>query len=125
MTTDVAGSTGGAVESKGLKSGALGLMAATVVGVASTAPGYSIAATIGFVAFYVGYQSPAIMWIAFIPMACIASAFFYLNRADPDCGTNFSWVSRDLTAQRLDGWVEQRGRRPRDRWRRRSRRGRP
>lgn len=49
MTTDVAGASGGAVDSKGLKGGALGLMAATIVGVASTAPGYSIAASLGFV----------------------------------------------------------------------------
>ena len=101
-TTDVAG-PGGAVESKGLKGGALGLMAATVVGVASTAPGYSLAATLGFIAYYVGFQSPAIMWIAFIPMACIAAAFFYLNRADPDCGTNFSWVTRAIGPK--SGWM--------------------
>ena len=94
---------GGAVESKGLKGGALGLMAATVVGVASTAPGYSLAATLGFVAYYVGYQSPAIMWIAFVPMAFIAAAFFYLNRADPDCGTNFSCVTRAISPR--SGWM--------------------
>jgi amino acid transporter len=102
MVTEVVG-PGGAVESKGLKAGALGLMAATVVGVASTAPGYSLAATLGFIAYYVGFQSPAIMWIAFIPMACIAAAFFYLNRADPDCGTNFSWVTRAIGPR--SGWM--------------------
>jgi len=102
MATEVAG-PGGAVESKGLKTGALGLASATVVGVASTAPAYSLAATLGFVAAVVGFRSPAIMWIAFIPMACIASAFFYLNRADPDCGTNFSWVTRALGPR--NGWM--------------------
>lgn len=104
VDTEVVGpGAGGSVESKGLKAGALGLMAATVVGVASTAPGYSLAATLGFVTFYVGLRSPAIMWIAFIPMACIASAFFYLNRADPDCGTNFTWVSRAIGPK--SGWM--------------------
>jgi hypothetical protein len=34
---------------KGLKSGALGLISSTVVGVASTAPAYSLAATLGLV----------------------------------------------------------------------------
>ena len=34
---------------KGLKGGALGLVAATVIGVASTAPAYSLAATLGFI----------------------------------------------------------------------------
>jgi hypothetical protein len=34
---------------KGLKSGALGYLSNLVIGVASTAPGYSIAATLGFI----------------------------------------------------------------------------
>ena len=105
MATDVAG-PGGAVESKGLKTGALGLASTIVIGVASTAPAYSIAATLGFVTFYVGLKAPAVMWIAFLPMACIAAAFFYLNRADPDCGTNFSWVTRAMGPRTgwLGGW---------------------
>src|SRR5689334_13747317 len=106
MATDVVGRAGGAVDSKGLKEGALGLASATVVGVASTAPAYSLAATLGFVTYYVGAKAPAVMWVAFIPMACIASAFFYLNRADPDCGTNFSWVTRSMGPRTgwLGGW---------------------
>jgi amino acid transporter len=97
MATDVSKSSGGAVESKGLKAGALGLVSATVVGVASAAPAYSLAAVLGFVvAAGVGFKSPAVMWISFIPMGCIAVAFFYLNRADPDCGTNFTWVTRAI-----------------------------
>ena len=94
---------GGAVESKGLKPGALGLMAATIIGVASTAPGYSLAASLGFVTAEVGLKAPAVMWLAFIPMACIAAAFFYLNRADPDCGTNFAWVTRAMGPR--TGWM--------------------
>ena len=116
MATDVSvGDTGGAVESKGLKDGALGLASATVIGVASTAPGYSLAATLGFVTARGRLpRSPAIMWIAFIPMACIAVAFFYLNRADPDCGTNFSWVTRAIgPPHRLAGRLEQHDGRPR------------
>jgi amino acid transporter len=98
--------SGGAVESKGLKGGALGLISTTIVGVASTAPAYSIAASLGFVTLAVGAKAPAVMWMAFIPMACIASSFFYLNRADPDCGTNFSWVTRSMgpTWGWLGGW---------------------
>jgi len=41
-------------------------------------------------------KSPAIIWISFIPIAFIAAAFYYLNRADPDCGTNFTWVTRSF-----------------------------
>ena len=94
---------GGAVDSKGLKPGALGLMSATVIGVASTAPGYSLAASLGLVTAEVGFKAPAVMWLAFIPMACIAAAFFYLNRADPDCGTNFAWVTRAMGPR--TGWM--------------------
>lgn len=96
MAIQSAESAGGAVESKGLKSGAISLASATVIGVASTAPGYSLAATLGFITAYVGFKSPAIIWISFIPIAFIAAAFYYLNKADPDCGTNFTWVTRSF-----------------------------
>ena len=65
----------GKVEQKGLKRNAIGYVSNVVIGVASTAPAYSIAATLGFVTFYVGLKAPAIMWISFLPMACIAAAF--------------------------------------------------
>ena len=39
---------------KGLKAGALGFMSSVVIGVASTAPAYSLAATLGFVTAVVG-----------------------------------------------------------------------
>ena len=106
MATEVAG-PGGAVESKGLKTGALGLASATVIGVASTAPAYSLAATLGLRdVLRRASRLPAIMWIAFLPMGCIAAAFYYLNRADPDCGTNFSWVTRAMGPRTgwLGGW---------------------
>ena len=49
MTTDDTGSsgTGGTVDSKGLKGGSLGLLSSVVVGMASTAPAYSLAAVLG------------------------------------------------------------------------------
>src|SRR5689334_19820972 len=59
---------------KGLKSGALGLVSSIVVGMASTAPAYSLAASLGFVVAtsngddIVGVKAPAIMLLAFVPM---------------------------------------------------------
>ncbi len=41
--------TGAATGEKGLKSNAIGYASNLVIGVASTAPGYSLAATLGFV----------------------------------------------------------------------------
>jgi hypothetical protein len=79
---------------KGLRAGALGMLSGIVIGVASTAPGYSLAASLGLVVAAVGLQAPAIMFLAFIPMLIIAAAYYHLNRADPDCGTTFSWVTK-------------------------------
>ena len=85
---------------KGLKSGALGLVSSVVVGMASTAPAYSLAASLGFVVAttngdgIVGVKAPAIMLLAFVPMFLIAVAYQELNRAEPDCGTTFTWATR-------------------------------
>ena len=89
---------GPAVGGKGLKAGALGYTSNLVIGVASTAPGYSLAATLGFVVAVggVGLHAPAVMIVAFIPMLLIAAAYNYMNKADPDCGTSFTWVTRAM-----------------------------
>ncbi len=94
---------GGGVLDKGLKVGALGLASTIVIGVASTAPGYSLAASLGLVTSVAGAQAPAILWLAFIPMLFIAAGYFYLNRADPDCGTSFTWATRTLGP--IPGWL--------------------
>lgn len=88
---------------KGLKGGSLGLVAVVVIGVASTAPGYSLAASIGLVTGEVGVKAPFVMLFAFVPMACIAASFYYLNKADPDCGTNFTWGVRAFGPKA--GWI--------------------
>src|SRR6476469_10474963 len=90
---------------KGLKKDALGFVSGVVIGVASTAPGYSLAASLGLVGAVtgVGLQAPAVMLLAFVPMLLIASAYYYMNRADPDCGTTFSWVTRAMGPS--TGWI--------------------
>ena len=85
---------GSAPGEKGLKGDALGLISSIVIGVASTAPGYSLAASLGLVVAAVGLAAPAIMWVAFIPMLLVATSYYYLNRVDPDCGTTFSWGTK-------------------------------
>lgn len=91
---------------KGLKTGALGLVSSTVIGVASTAPAYSMAASLGFVTLALGATgvlAPSILLIAFLPMLFIAAAYYYMNRADPDCGTTFVWVTRAMGPK--SGWM--------------------
>ncbi len=92
---------------KGLKHGALGLISSTVVGVASTAPAYSLAATLGFVVAAIGLQAPVITIVAFIPMLFIAYGYKELNNADPDCGTTFTWGVRAFGPKTgwLGGWA--------------------
>ena len=79
---------------KGLKSGALGLISSTVIATASVAPAYSIAATLVFVVLAVGLQSPIVAILAFVPMLLTSIGYREMNRADPDCGTTFTWATR-------------------------------
>ena len=85
---------GSAPGDKGLKGGALGLVSSVVIGLASTAPAYSLAASLGLIVVIAGEKSPSIMLIAFIPMYLIAVAYRELNEAEPDCGTTFTWAGR-------------------------------
>ena len=79
---------------KGLKAGALGLVSTTVMGVASTAPAYSLAATLGFIVVVVGLGAPIVAVLAFIPIFLTSIGYSELNKADPDCGTTFTWATR-------------------------------
>ncbi len=82
------------VAEKGLKSGALGLISSTVIATASVAPAYSLAATLGLIVVAVGLKSPAIAVAAFIPMLFASIGYNEMNKADPDCGTTFTWATR-------------------------------
>ncbi|WP_232246727.1 APC family permease [Kitasatospora mediocidica] len=88
---------------KGLKTGALGLFSSVAIGLASTAPAYSLAATLGLIVVGVGLQAPIITILAFIPMLLIAFAYKELNAADPDCGTTFTWAARAFGPR--TGWM--------------------
>lgn len=79
---------------KGLQHGALGLWGSVVIGLASTAPAYSLAATLGYVVLAVGDKAPAMFIVAFVPMLLTAVAYRELNRAAPDCGTTFTWGTK-------------------------------
>src|SRR6266516_7632153 len=88
---------------KGLKSGALGLISSTVIATASVAPAYSIAATLVFVVGAVALQAPAIAVLAFVPMLLTSIGYSELNKADPDCGTTFTWATRAFNPR--TGWA--------------------
>jgi amino acid transporter len=88
---------------KGLKSDALGLVSSVVIGVASTAPAYSLAATLLFVVVLVGVKAPSVAVLAFIPIFFCSIGYSEMNKADPDCGTTFTWGARAFGPK--TGWA--------------------
>ena len=90
-----------------LQPDAVGFFDALVIGLAATSPAYSLAAILGPVVALVGVHAPGVLLASFVPMLLIAGAFAALNRADPDCGTTFSWVTRAMGpwAGWIGGWA--------------------
>ncbi|MCP8998299.1 APC family permease [Pseudarthrobacter sp. RMG13] len=103
---DSGGGAGGAVPDKGLRAGILDLGDSVMLGLASTAPVYSLAATLGLIVAVNGNYTPLILLLGFIPVLFIAYAFRELNSAMPDCGTTFTWSRRAFGpwAGWLGGW---------------------
>ncbi|MEI2818908.1 MAG: hypothetical protein V9E81_01270 [Marmoricola sp.] len=48
-------------------------------------------------------KAPLIMILAFVPMYFIAVAYAELNKAEPDCGTTFTWAARAFGTR--VGWM--------------------
>ncbi|WP_285319195.1 APC family permease [Pseudarthrobacter sp. lyk4-40-TYG-27] len=112
MSTDITttggpGSGPGApVPGKGLRAGILDLGDSVMLGLASTAPVYSLAATLGLIVAVNGNYTPLILLLGFVPVLFIAYAFRELNSAIPDCGTTFTWSRQAFGpwAGWLGGW---------------------
>ena len=90
---------------KGLKPNAIGYISNLVIAVASTAPAYSLAATLGFIVAVsgVGTHAPAVLIVSFIPILFVSVGYRFFNLADPDAGTTFAWVTRAFGPQ--IGWI--------------------
>src|SRR5207244_5039546 len=75
---------------------AIGFLSNVVIGVASTAPAYSLAATLGYIVAEegIGTHAPAVLLASFVPMLLVSLGYRYLNKADPDAGTTFAWTTR-------------------------------
>ena len=90
-----------------LKKGALSILDDVVIAVSSTAPAYSIGTTLAALALAVGLGGPAAIWVGFLPVTGIAIAYYYMNRANPNCGTSYCWTSKALHPSLgfISGWV--------------------
>lgn len=109
MTAEPGGQGVGELQRGGLKANAVSFASNVVIGTASTAPAYSLAAVLGFIAAVAGVAvgSPAVILVSFVPMLFVAFAFKHMNEADPDCGTTFAWATRAFgpTVGWIGGWA--------------------
>ncbi|MGW1892736.1 APC family permease [Streptomyces sp. NPDC002004] len=86
---------------------ALGVKDGVAIAASSTAATTSIGIGMGTLAVYAGRQTPALLILAFMPIAGIALAYARLNRTEPNCGNGYTWVGRTLGPWPgfLTGWV--------------------
>jgi amino acid transporter len=105
VSESIQAETASAPGTKGLKADAIGYVSNLVISVASVAPAYSLAATLGFIVAVggVGVHAPAVLIVSFIPILFVSVAYRFFNLADPDAGTTFAWVTRGFGPQ--IGWV--------------------
>jgi len=90
-----------------LRHGVLGLFDSVIMGVAGSAPGYSIAGTTTVLFVTVLYGGAAALLYCGIFMFGIVFAFSYLSRDDSHAGAAYSWVRRALhpILGYLSGWA--------------------
>lgn len=81
---------------KGLRRGSVSLVGAVAIGLAATAPAYSLTGALGYAALEVGYQLPIVFIISVIPMMFVALAYKHLTDAARDAGTVFTWGSKTI-----------------------------
>src|SRR6185437_6275172 len=76
-----------------LKAGALSLFESVVMGIAGSAPGYTIAVTTAVLLGIAGTLSPGALLIFAVPMLGIAVAYKALNRRHVSAGAAYQWTS--------------------------------
>src|SRR3954464_15280327 len=76
-----------------LKAGALSLFESVVMGVAGSAPGYTIAVTTAVLLGVAGRLSAGALLIFAVPMLGIAMAYKALNRRHVSAGAAYQWTS--------------------------------
>jgi amino acid transporter len=91
----------------GLRHGVLGLFDSVIMGIAGSAPGYSIAGTTTVLFGAVLFGGPAALLYCGIFMFGIVFAFSYLSRDDSHAGAAYSWVRRAIhpILGYLSGWA--------------------
>ncbi len=91
------------LRSKGLRKGSVSLVAAVAIGLAATAPAYSLTGALGYGALESGYQLPIVFVISVIPMFFVALAYKHMTTVAADAGTVFTWGSMAIGPR--TGWI--------------------
>ncbi len=91
------------LKAKGLKKGSVSRSAAVTIGLAATAPAYSMASALGYGAAGSGYQLPIVFILSVIPMFFVALSYKHLTTAAPDAGTIFTWGTKAIGPR--VGWI--------------------
>lgn len=81
-----------AVEKHELEKNSLGLAESIIMGIAGTAPAFSIAATTGTLIASVGIQSVASLFYCGLIMFGITLSYLHLNRINANAGAAYAWV---------------------------------
>jgi amino acid transporter len=79
---------------RSLKANSLGMTESTIMGIAGTAPAYSIEIATSTLIAAVGVFAPASIIVSGIIMFGIALAFMHLNKMSANAGTSYAWVSK-------------------------------
>lgn len=84
------------LKTKGLKKGSVSKTAAVTIGLAATAPAYSLTGALGYGASESGYQLPIVFILSVIPMYFVALSYKHLTTSAPDSGTVFTWGAKAI-----------------------------
>jgi amino acid transporter len=86
-----------------LEPDAIGVAQDTVIGMASSAPAGTVAATLAALAAASAYGSGAVLILTAAPMLIIANCYRRLNLWTANCGAAFEWVGRSVNPYL--GWI--------------------
>jgi len=90
-----------------LEPDAIGVAQDTVIGMASSAPAGTIAATLAALALATAYGAGPVLLLCGVPMIIIANCYRRLNLWQANAGASFEWVGRSIDPNLgfLTGWI--------------------
>ena len=106
-TPGIPGSPGIAALPERLEPNAIGVTQDTVIGMASSAPAGTLAATLAALAAAAAYGSGPVLLLCAVPMIIIANSYRRLNLWTANAGASFEWVGRAINPYLgfMTGWL--------------------